>query len=121
MSTTEDDGFRVPESEFTDRSIGRRRDDVIQALSYFDLKLKSMERDCEQVRSEISDLRKWAETDKERSAWYYANRNHLESIVEGSKWASTTRKVVMLVVGTILGAIMFVQTVWPLFEGKIKP
>jgi hypothetical protein len=121
MSIMEGDDFQLPEPDFTDRSIGRRRDDYLQAMGYFDLKLKALEKECAQTQEHISELRKWVETDKERSSWFYSNRNHLETIVEGSKWASTTRKVVMLVVGTILGAIMFVQQIWPLFEGRIKP
>lgn len=118
MSTTERD--ELPPFDL-ERSIGRRREDFLQALSYVDLKVKNLERQCDATYQELKQLRTWAEEDRRRSAWYYDNKNHLEAIVEGSKWATTTRKVVMMLAGAILGAIMFMQALWPYLKKGMNP
>lgn len=121
MPTTDDDRFDPDALSVYERAIGRRREDFMQALAYVDIRMKSLEKECEKAHAELSDLRKWAEDDRRRSTWYYDNREHLEAVVEGSKWASMTRKVVSVIAGSIIGVIMFMQTVLPWLVKKVDP
>jgi hypothetical protein len=86
-------------------------------------RMYSMERELHVMRIHVDTLNQkmsvlsaWAEADRVKSAWFYDNQTDIKSLIESKRWASITRHVVAWVMGAILSAVVFWNTVWPLFN-----
>ena len=103
------------------RSVGRRNEDTVQALRYFALRMKAMEKDLAELNARMISMQLWIDDHKAKTAWIEENRVYLMGVVDSTKWAAQTRKVIAFIVATIVGAVLFAQTIWPFFEQRIKP
>jgi hypothetical protein len=103
------------------RSVGRRHEDTVQVLRYFELRLKTTEREIAELNAQISSAHAWIAEHKAKVAWIEENREYLMHVIDGTKWASQTRKVIAFIVASAIGAIMFAQSIWPFFEERMKP
>lgn len=109
------------EDEEFARSVGRRHEDTVQVLRYFEMRLKSMEKDLAELNARTISMQQWIDDHKVKTAWIEENRTYLMGVVDSTKWAAQTRKVIAFIAATIVGAVLFVQTIWPFFEDKVKP
>jgi len=70
------------------------------------------------LRQELSDLhehcraaREWMRLDEDRSRWFYAVEHDLRELVESTRYLKRSRRIVGWLIGAMMGAIMFWETV----------
>jgi hypothetical protein len=76
-----------------------------------DLRLTQLSQQVQDLELHCKDMHAWRENDSARSAWYYAVESELRELVEATRWAKTSRRVVGWSIGAAAGALLFWQQV----------
>lgn len=104
-----------PVGEFEDR----RQDhvDLMAHLRQLESQLASLSRELGDTRvhhehaivdikEDVERFCQWMRADTAKSAWFYTAEPELRHLVESAQWIRTTKKIVVWIVGTLVGAIM---------------
>lgn len=70
-----------------------------------------LEHEIEDLKDEVDNFCKWMQADTKRSAWFYQAEREIRQIVESARWVKTTRKIVVWLMGTVLGTLMAISTI----------
>jgi hypothetical protein len=76
-----------------------------------ELRLALMDQQVQDLEMHCHEMNSWREKDAARSAWYYAVESELRELVEATRWAKTSRRVVGWSIGAAAGALLFWQQV----------
>jgi hypothetical protein len=76
-----------------------------------ELRLARMDQQVQDLELHCKDIHSWRENDAARSAWYYAVESELRELVEATRWAKTSRRVVGWSIGAAAGALLFWQQI----------
>jgi hypothetical protein len=76
-----------------------------------ELRLARMDQQVKDLELHCHDMNAWRESDMARSAWYYAVESELRELVEATRWAKTSRRVVGWSIGAATGALLFWQQI----------
>jgi hypothetical protein len=76
-----------------------------------ELRLARMDQQMKDLEAHCHDIHAWRETDSAKSAWYYAVETELRELVEATRWAKTSRRVVGWSIGAAAGALLFWQQI----------
>jgi hypothetical protein len=76
-----------------------------------ELRLARMDQQVKDLELHFHDMSTWRESDMARSAWYYAVESELRELVEATRWAKTSRRVVGWSIGAAAGALLFWQQI----------
>lgn len=90
--------------------------DVIERIHASEVRLQQLENDLAEARHEVNRLVAWVREDSRRSSWFYDAEPDLRTLVESTRWANVTRRLIAWVIGAAAGFLML----WEAAEHWLK-
>lgn len=64
------------------------------------------EHEIKDIKEELAQFCQWMQDDSVKSAWFYQAEADLKQLVESNQWLKTTKRLVVWLVGVVVGTTM---------------
>ncbi len=81
--------------------------EVVERIHAGEVRLSQLETEAQELRDEVRRLVAWVREDSRRSAWFYDVEADLRLLVDSSRWATLTRRLLAWLGGAVTGFLVF--------------